>query len=64
MGKVKNLVTEAHEFAQEHYNIHRDEYYKLVFGYGWRYYFQLQEAVNHWEQIQTEIDSYSNNTPM
>ena len=55
MGKVGQLVQEAQEFAQDHYNMDRAEFYKHAAAYQWEYPMQLREAVAHWEEIQTDI---------
>ena len=55
MGKVGQLVMEAQQFAQDHLDVERDEFYKLVSEYKWAYSIQLREAVAHWEEIQTDM---------
>lgn len=55
MGKVGQLVLEAQLFAQDHYNMDRDEFYKHAANYQWHYPIQLREAVSHWEEIQTDM---------
>jgi hypothetical protein len=55
MGKVGQLVQEAQEFAQDHYNMDREAFYKHASAYQWEYSIQLREAISHWEEIQTDI---------
>ena len=55
MGKVGQLVQEAQEFAQDHYNMDRVSFYKHASAYEWAYPCQLREAVAHWEEIQTDM---------
>ena len=55
MGKVGQLVLEAQLFAQDHFNMDRDEFYKHAANYQWQYPIQLREAVSHWEEIQTDM---------
>ena len=61
MGKVGQLVMEAQEFAQDHYNMDRDEFYKHAAAYQWQYDIQLREAVAHWEEIQTDMKLWDEN---
>ena len=55
MGKVGQLVQEAQEFAQDHYNMDRVSFYAHAAAWEWAYPMQLREAVSHWEEIQTDI---------
>lgn len=58
MGKVGQLVQEAQQFAQDHYNMDREEFYRHVSAYAWKYSIQMKEAVAHWEEIQTEMNLF------
>ena len=53
MGKVGQLVMEAQQFAQDHLDVERDEFYKLAAEYDWAYSIQLREAVapRRWRRI-------------
>ena len=55
MGKIKALKMEAEEFAQDHFNMDRVDFYKHASAWQWEYDIQLKIAVEHWEEIQTEI---------
>jgi hypothetical protein len=41
MGKVGQLVQEAQQFAQDHYNMDREEFYRHASAYAWKYSMQM-----------------------
>ena len=56
MGKVGQLVQEAQQFAQDHYNMDRVDFYRIVTNTKWEYpSLSMKEAIAHWEEIQTDI---------
>jgi len=57
MGKLKNYVMEADEFAQEHYNAPRDEFVMMT-----KFYFDdrllEQRAIQQFDEIRSELNAY------
>jgi hypothetical protein len=57
MGKLKNYVIKADEFAQEHYNEPREEFVMMT-----KFYFDdrllQQRAVQQFDEIRSELNAY------
>ncbi len=59
MSKMGQAVFEGQEFAQENYNVSRDEFIKLAdTAFKSSATIQHQAAVEEWETIQNDLDNY------
>jgi len=60
MGKLKDAVIEAEQFAQEWYNVSREEFFwqaQRKYGFQTTMY---RVAMAHWEEIQKELNEHFN----
>jgi len=57
MGKLKDYIMEAQEFAQEHYNAPREEFVMMT-----NFYFDdrmlRRAAVAHFDEIRMDLENY------
>jgi ferritin-like metal-binding protein YciE len=62
MGKLKDAVIEAEQFAIEHYNIPRYEFmWELTKKYGSTVGTLSRVSLAHWDEIQHELHTYLKN---
>ena len=58
MGKVKSLVMDGEEFAQENYNVSRDEFIKLTNKAFRPMSIEARAAVAEYDIIQNDLHTY------
>lgn len=58
MGKVKSAVMDGEEFAQENYNISRNEFCALAFAKFKPMSIEARAAVESYDMIQGDLKEY------